>query len=113
MLGIGLMLFSLRVLWVKNEWKQGLLRYSFWALNIGLFAMVVFSLLPVGLLQTWASVSHGYWYARSPEFLYSPTVQTVKWFRAFGDTIFATGAIGIVLFVFGLVSGHSLKKEGS
>ncbi|HTX17901.1 MAG TPA: nitric-oxide reductase large subunit [Bacteroidota bacterium] len=113
MLGIGLMLFSLRVLWVKNEWKQGLLRYSFWALNIGLFAMVVFSLLPVGLLQTWASVSHGYWYARSPEFLYSPTVQTVKWFRAFGDTIFATGAIGVVLFVFGLVTGHSLKKEAN
>ncbi len=111
MLGIGLMLFSLRVLWVKNEWKEGLLRYSFWAMNIGLFAMAVFSLLPVGLLQTWASVSHGYWYARSPEFLYSPTVQTVKWFRAFGDTIFASGAIGVVLFVFGLVTGHSLKSK--
>jgi nitric oxide reductase subunit B len=105
------MLFSLRVLWVKNEWKEGLLRFSFWALNIGLFAMVVFSLLPVGLLQTYASVAHGYWYARSPEFLYSPTVQTVKWLRAFGDTIFAFGALGIVLFVFGLVTGHSFSKE--
>ena len=23
----------------------------------------------IGLMQTWASVEHGYWYARSPEFL--------------------------------------------
>ena len=112
MLGIGLMLFCLRVLWVRNPWKEGLVRFSFWALNIGLFAMVVFSLLPVGLMQTWASVEHGYWYARSSEFLYSPTVQTVKWLRAFGDTIFAFGAVAMVLFVFGLVTGHSLKKEG-
>ncbi len=112
MLGIGLMLFCLRVLWVRNPWKEGLVRFSFWTLNIGLFAMVVFSLLPVGLMQTWASVAHGYWYARSSEFLYSPTVQTVKWLRAFGDTIFALGAVAMVLFVFGLATGHSLKKEG-
>jgi len=32
--------------------------------DIGLFAMCVGSLLPVGLLQTWASVDKGYWYAR-------------------------------------------------
>ena len=111
MLGMGLMLFSLRVLWVRNEWKEGLLRFAFWAMNVGLFAMVVFSLLPVGLLQTYASVAHGYWYARSSDFLYSPTVQTVKWLRAFGDTIFALGAVSLVLFVFGLVTGHSLRKN--
>ena len=111
MLGMGLMLFSLRVLWVRNEWKEGLLRFAFWAMNIGLFAMVVFSLLPVGLLQTYASVAHGYWYARSSDFLYSPTVLTVKWLRAFGDTIFALGAVSLVLFVFGLVTGHSLRKN--
>jgi len=28
---------------------------------VGLFAMVVLSVLPVGLLQTWASVKYGYW----------------------------------------------------
>ena len=27
--------------------------------------MVLLSLLPIGLLQTWASVEHGLWYARS------------------------------------------------
>ncbi|MGD1044726.1 MAG: nitric-oxide reductase large subunit [Bacteroidota bacterium] len=111
MLGIGLMLFCLRVMWVQKEWKETMLKFSFWSLNIGLMAMVVGSLLPVGLMQTWASVKYGYWYARSSEFLNSPLVETIKWSRIFGDTIFALGALALVLFVFGLVTGHSLKKE--
>ena len=112
MLGIGLMLFCLRVLWVQDEWKEKMLSFSFWSLNIGLMAMVVMSLLPVGLLQTWASVKYGYWYARSAEFLATPVVQAVKWSRVFGDTIFAIGSLALVLFVVGLVTGHSLKKKG-
>jgi nitric oxide reductase subunit B len=72
MLGIGLMLFCLRALRPGVVWKEGLLRFGFWAINGGLMAMVLLSLLPVGLLQTWASVEHGYWYARSPEFLQTP-----------------------------------------
>jgi nitric oxide reductase subunit B len=111
MLGIGLMLFSLRVLWVQREWKDTLLKFGFWGLNIGLFAMVTFSLLPVGLMQTWASVKHGYWYARTPEFLNSDVVGFIKWTRIFGDTIFAIGAICIVLFVAGLVTGHSFLRK--
>ena len=111
MLGIGLMLFCLRVLWVKQEWKEPMLRFSFWSLNIGLMAMVVISLLPVGLLQTWASVKYGYWFARSPEFLSTPLVEAVKWSRVFGDTIFAIGSLTLVLFVVGLVTGHSVRKD--
>lgn len=111
MLGIGLMLFCLRLMWVQNEWKEALLRFSFWSINIGLLAMVVISLLPVGLLQTWASVKYGYWYARSAEFLSSPLVVAIKWSRIFGDTIFTLGAVALALFVIGLFTGHSLKKN--
>lgn len=111
MLGIGLMLFCLRVLWVQNEWKEQILKFSFWSLNIGLMAMVVLSLLPVGLMQTWASVKYGYWYARSAEFLHTPIMEYLKWSRVFGDTIFAAGAIALVWFVVGLVTGHSLKDK--
>jgi len=111
MLGIGLMLFCMRVMWIQKEWNEGLLKFSFWSLNIGLMTMVVGSLLPVGLLQTWASVKYGYWYARSAEFLYSPLVQPIKWARIFGDTIFAAGVLALVLFVAGLVIGYSLKKK--
>ena len=49
MLGIGLMLVCLRVLIPGVEWKNGLLQFSFWSLNVGLMAMCILSLLPVGL----------------------------------------------------------------
>jgi len=111
MLGIGLMLFCLRVMHVQQEWNERLVRFGFWGLNVGLMGMVVLSLLPVGLMQTWASVKYGYWYARSAEFLATSAVHTIKWMRLFGDTIFALGAIAIVLFVFGLKLGYSLRKQ--
>jgi nitric oxide reductase subunit B len=111
MLGIGLMLFCLRVLWVRAEWKEGFLKFSFWAQNIGLMMMVLFSLLPVGLLQTWASVKYGYWYARSTEFLESGTLQTFRWMRVPGDTIFALGSTALIIFVFGIAFGKFLKKK--
>lgn len=100
MLGIGLMLFTLRSIKPDIAWNEGSLKFSFWAINIGLFSMVTFSLLPVGLMQTWASVEYGYWYARSSEFLQSPLMNNLRWTRAFGDTIFALGAIVLVAFVF-------------
>jgi nitric oxide reductase subunit B len=111
MLGIGLMLFSLRALRPKDEWKENTLKFSFWTINFGLFAMVVFSVLPVGLMQTWASVKHGYWYARSAEFLQTGVMETIRWTRAFGDTIFAIGAVALFIFIVGLTTGHSLNKK--
>jgi nitric oxide reductase subunit B len=99
MLGIGLMLVCLRALLPQIEWKEGWLKFSFWTMNGGLLAMCVISLLPVGLLQTWASVEHGYWYARSSEFLDTPLMQTLRWLRVPGDTVFAAGAVALVVFV--------------
>jgi nitric oxide reductase subunit B len=111
MLGIGLMLFSLRALDPVAEWKNGLVKFGFWATNIGLFLMVVLSLLPVGLMQTWASVETGYWYARSPEFLQTGTIETFRWLRVIGDTIFAAGALALAAFVIGLRTGGSTRRE--
>ena len=110
MLGIGLMLMCLRVLIPARAWKEGLLRFSFWGMNIGLFAMCCGSLLPVGLLQTKASVEHGYWYARSSEFMQTDLMQTLRWMRVPGDTIFFLGAVAIVIFVAGLKTGHSFRE---
>jgi len=111
MLGVGLMLMCLRVLIPGREWKDGLLRFSFWGMNIGLFAMCCLSLLPVGLLQTKASVEHGYWYARSSEFMQTDLMQTLRWLRVPGDTLFFLGAVALVVFVAGLKTGHSYKKS--
>ena len=113
MLGMGLMLMCLRALTPGKTWKEGPVRFAFWAMNIGLMAMCVLSLLPVGLMQTWASVNHGYWYARSTEFMTTPTMQTLRWMRVPGDTLFALGELAIVLFIFGLSSGRSFQPEPS
>jgi nitric oxide reductase subunit B len=111
MLGMGLMLFALRALRPGRPWRNGTIAFAFWAINIGLAAMIVLSLLPVGLMQTWASVEYGYWYARSSEFLQTDLMSTLRWMRVFGDTIFAVGAVAFVWFVLGLSTGHSYTPE--
>ena len=107
MLGIGLMLFVLRSMYRKQKWNDKLIRFTFWTLNIGLLLMVVVSLLPVGLMQTFASVNHGMWYARSAEFMQQPLVNAFKWSRIIGDTIFGIGTLTLFLFVYQL----TIKKE--
>src|SRR5262249_3502800 len=58
MLGLGLTLMCLRALQADRQCNAAFLSFSFWAMNGGLLAMIVLSLLPVGLLQTVASVRH-------------------------------------------------------
>jgi nitric oxide reductase subunit B len=112
MLGIGLMLFCLRGLANHRVWRTGALKYAFWSINIGLALMVLLSLLPVGLMQTWASVTHGLWYARSAEFLQTPWMDTLRWMRVIGDTLFASGVVALGWFILGLKTGWSLQREG-
>lgn len=111
MLGIGLMLFCLRGLTSRCVWKNGALIVAFWSINIGLALMVLLSLLPVGLLQTWASVEKGTWYARSAEFMQTPLMDTLRWMRVVGDTIFAVGVMALGWFVLGLKTGWSIRRE--
>lgn len=111
MLGIGLMLFCLRALKPGREWNETLVKWSFWMINFGLMTMILLSLLPVGLRQTWASVERGYWYARSAEFMQTDLMSTLRWLRVPGDTIFAIGACALVAFVVGLGTGFSYKKS--
>ena len=112
MLGLGLMLFCLRALRPGKAWKNAPLSFAFWAINIGLALMVLLSMLPIGLMQTWASVEYGTWYARSAEFLHSGHMNNLRWMRMIGDTIFALGAIVLGWFVLGLVTGHSYAEQG-
>jgi len=111
MLGIGLMLFCLRGLTSRCVWKNGALVLAFWSINIGLALMVLLSLLPVGLMQTWASVEKGTWYARSAEFMQTPLMDTLRWLRVVGDSIFAIGIISLGWFVLGLKTGWSIRRD--
>jgi nitric oxide reductase subunit B len=109
-LGIGLMLFVLKGLAARNEWRDGVISFAFWSINIGLGLMVLLSVLPVGLMQTWASVEHGLWYARSMEFLQQPYMDVLRWLRVIGDTLFGLGALALGYFVVGLKTGWSVKS---
>lgn len=111
MLGIGLMLFVLRDMNKGDEWKERWIRVAFWCINIGLAAMVLISVLPVGFAQTVASVQHGLWYARSAEFMQLPNMIIFRWLRVIGDTIFAIGTLSLAWFIFGLAGGWSIKKK--
>jgi nitric oxide reductase subunit B len=49
-------------------------------------------------MQTWASVEHGTWYARSAEFMSQGIIHNFVWLRVIGDTIFAIGVLVLGLF---------------
>jgi nitric oxide reductase subunit B len=73
------------------------MRSSFWAFNIGLSMMALFTLLPMGMLQLNAALEHGYWYARSADFMGKPIFDLLIWLRVPGDTIFSVGALRLGL----------------
>jgi len=109
MLGIGLMLFVLRSLYREQVWNEKLLSFSFWTINIGLLLMIFLSILPVGFMQTVASVNEGMWYARSSEFMQQPNLVTFRWLRTIGDTTFAVGTLALCWFVFKLAIQKKIR----
>ncbi len=100
MLGIGLLLLCRRDLpQVKDAWSDRTLRWVFWLFNGGLALMVFGSLLPQGIIQALVSFDQGYWFARSPELLHSPLMETLVWLRVPGDIVFAAGAVLLLVFL--------------
>jgi nitric oxide reductase subunit B len=102
MLGIGLVLFCLRGMKPDLVWHDGILKTAFWCFNIGLALMALLTLLPLGTMQLFAAIEHGYWYARSADFMQQPIVDLLVWMRVPGDTIFSIGALALTVFVIGL-----------
>jgi nitric oxide reductase subunit B len=111
LLALGLTLLVLRRLRPGGTWREGPLRLAFWAMNVGLGLMVLLSLLPVGLAQAGASIDQGLWYARSAEFLQQPALETLRWLRMVGDTVFIAGTASLAWFVVGLKTGWSFEKN--
>ncbi|NML56667.1 nitric-oxide reductase large subunit [Chryseobacterium cheonjiense] len=110
-LGIGLMMFMLRGLYPDREWNDKLIGWAFWLTNIGLLVMVTISLLPIGIMQSVASIKEGYWYARSAEFMQTDLMKTLRWLRVPGDILLAVGELLLVIFIIGLKAGWSLKEK--
>jgi nitric oxide reductase subunit B len=110
-LGLALMLFCLRAIQPERIWNEKLISFAFWAINVGMFLMMVVSLLPIGLMQTLESVQHGYWSARSAEFMQTPLMQNLRWMRVLGDTIFGLGAFAFVWFAIDLIVRKPRAEE--
>lgn len=112
MLGIGLMLTCLRGLTGDMKaWDDKWLKWSFWTLNLGLSGMIFMSLLPVGLVQFFAVIDHGYWYARSPAVIHSELVEMLVWLRMPGDILFGVGGIFIGIFMAKLISAAISNRK--
>ncbi len=94
-LSIGFVLMVLRYIRPELQFNDRLMHTGFWWLNAGLVLMILTSLLPVGLFQFQASVSHGMWYARGEEFMQQGFLDTLRWIRTFGDVVFIVGAFAI------------------
>ena len=110
LLSLGLVLVVARLLTVGTAWRERPLAFGFWAMNIGLGLMVGLSLLPVGLLQAWASMEQGLWFARSAEFLQQPVIEALRWLRIVGDTVFIAGVAAFTWFMAGLYFGWSYDR---
>jgi nitric oxide reductase subunit B len=65
--------------------------------------MVFLSLVPAGIHQAWASVTRGMWFARSPEVVHAPVMETLVWLRVPGDVVFAAGTLFLALFAWRLL----------
>jgi nitric oxide reductase subunit B len=95
-LALGFCLLILRYLRPNLRFNDRLMKTGFWWLNGGLMLMIVTSLLPIGLLQFYASASQGLWYARSEAFMQQNLLQTLRWVRTFGDIVFLVGAFAVI-----------------
>ena len=110
MLGIGLMLFCLRGMTPHYEWNKRWMSLAFWSLNGGLLMMLIFSLLPAGIWQTYNAYDKGYWFARSAEFIHSPLMEAFVWARVPGDVVFAFGSFALCIACFGIFKA-TLKNK--
>ncbi|HYP46991.1 MAG TPA: cbb3-type cytochrome c oxidase subunit I [Propionibacteriaceae bacterium] len=91
MLAVGLAMFALRYLIPPDKWPEKLAKLSFWSLNLGLAWMVFATLLPLGVLQLYASVNEGYFEARSLGYITTPGNVLLEWARMPGDLVFIFG----------------------
>lgn len=103
MLALGLMVFALRQTSTEARWPgiEKYVKIGFWGTNIGLALMLLMSLFPSGVLQMWDVMQHGYWHARSIDYMAMPRSQIIEWLRLPGDLIFiGFGAVPLVIAAF-------------
>ena len=110
MLAMGLALFCLRYLIPTERWSDRLAKISFWSANLGLAWMSFATLLPLGILQLYASVNNGYFAARQLEFITNPTNSIFEWMRLPGDVLLIVGGVLPFLYICWLGVRYRVKR---
>jgi len=113
MLAMALMVFVLRQTLPDAAWGrvEKYVRVSFWGLNLGLALMVLLNLFPGGIMQLRDVLEHGYWHARSLEFIGQPLMRTLEWLRLPGDLVFIFA--GVVPAVLAAVTAWRFRNESA
>jgi len=99
MLAVALALFCLRYIIPEDRWSERAAKISFWSLNLGLVWMVFATLLPLGILQLYHSVSSGYFDARTLKFVMTPANRVIEWLRLPGDIVFIVGGVLPIVYL--------------
>lgn len=102
-LALGFVFLIARYLRPDTPFNDKLMKWGFWLLNGGLVLMIISSLLPIGVIQGYASISEGLWYARSEEFMQQPLFDTLRWVRLGGDVVFIFGALAFFWQIFTMI----------
>lgn len=110
-LALGFCLLILRYIKPSLQFNDKLMSTAFWWLNIGLVLMLFTSLLPIGLIQFYASATEGLWYARSEAFMQQDLLHLLRWIRTIGDVVFIVGALAVSWQVFYGVFIHNPSKQ--
>jgi nitric oxide reductase subunit B len=86
-------LFCCQHMFPRAAWNEKLVKTSFWSLQAGLVLMMTLDLFPAGLYQLSAVLTHGFWYARTNEFVTGPVFATLTWLRVIGGVVFLFGGV--------------------
>ena len=108
-ISLAALLFATRMVLRPERWLGKLIKFAFWAINIGLMLMVVLDLFPAGAIQFKVVVEKGLWYGRSHHFIGSGTFESLTWLRGIGASVFFFGGV-IPLAWFMVSRSLSLKK---
>ncbi len=99
MLAVGLALFCIRYMIPETRWSERAAKISFWSLNAGLAWMVFATLFPLGMLQLYEAVNHGYFEARSLKYIGNPINAFIEWLRFPGDVVFIVGGVLPIVYL--------------
>src|SRR5215831_2595564 len=99
MLAIGFFVFVSAYFVPQDSRTERAMRWSFWSLNGGLAWMVCVNLFPIGTLQLYDALLHGYAHARQPAFFARGDVRALEWLRLPGDLVFIALGIGPLVYL--------------